>query len=55
MSAQRPDDTLAFELYRELHGRPWWRFWMTEREKREARAIHRSLKVWMAIEAEADR
>lgn len=34
-----PTDPAAFYLYRQVHEIPWWRFWLSEREKREARAM----------------
>ncbi len=44
-------DPAAFSLYREVNNVPWWRFWLSEWEKREARAM----LIRYVVEAEAER
>jgi hypothetical protein len=38
-----PDDGPAFTLYREVKALPWWRFWLRQREKAEARDMYRRI------------
>lgn len=46
-----PNDHAAFRLYRMVERIPPWRFWLTEREKQEARAM----LVRYSVRAEVER
>lgn len=44
-------DAEAYRLYRQATGVPWWRFWLTDWEKREARLLARGVQMVRMNEA----